>query len=132
MITFGNYNNLEKTLEHIVNGLTNELKQQDKNYSTEYNVYKSDGFKHYEFMLPGFEKDEIRVEINHKNEISIVAKKTKKEAREYIERNVQDTKRFKIQIYSELINDDVKTTFEDGILTLSFKPKNNPKILKIN
>lgn len=73
----------------------------------------------------------IRVELNHKNEIIVTTSK-KKNNRQYIERNVKSTKMFKIQLNSELVNDDIKTIFKDGILTLSFKAQNNPKIIKID
>lgn len=126
MITFGNYNNFEKTLEQIIDKLEKEIK-----YSKDYNIYEEDGLKHYEFMLPGFEKDEIRVELNHKNEIVVTTSKSKT-TRQYLERNVPSTKNFKVQIQPELINEDIKTKFENSVLTLSFKQQNNPKIIKIN
>lgn len=127
MITFGNYNKFEKTLEQIMDKLEKEIK-----YSKDYNIYEEDSLKYYEFMLPGFEKDEIRVELNHKNEIVVTASKSKT-TRQYLERNVPSTKKFKVQIQPELINEDIKTKFENSVLTLSFKQQqNNPKIIKIN
>lgn len=116
--------------EEISKEVSKEFEKENK-YSKEYNIYEENGYKHYEFMLPGFEKEDIRVELNHKNEIIVTTSK-KKLTRQYIEKNVPDRKMFKVQLYSELINDSIKTDFNNGVLTLSFKPQNNPKIIKIN
>ena len=110
--------------------LTKEFEKETK-YSKDYNIYEENGYKHYEFMLPGFEKEDIRVELNHTNEIVVTTSK-KKLNRQYIERNVSGTKMFKVQLNSGLINDSIKTDFNNGVLTLSFKAQNNPKIIKIN
>ena len=108
-----------------------EYKEFENKYSKDYNIYEENGYKHYEFMLPGFEKEAIRVELNHNNEIIVTTSK-KKLTRQYTEKNVQSTKMFKVQLPSELINDSIKTNFNNGVLTLSFKAQNNTKIIKIN
>jgi HSP20 family molecular chaperone IbpA len=117
-------------IDEISKDLTKEFEKENK-YSKEYNIYEENGFKHYEFMLPGFEKEDIRVELNHTNEIVVTTSK-KKLTRQYTEKNVKSTKMFKVQLPSELINDSIKTHFNNGVLTLSFKAQNNPKIIKIN
>lgn len=136
MITFTNYDKFEKSLVEILKDLEKQAdsiisKNSKDEYSTDYNIYEENGYKHYEFMLPGFEKEEIKVEISNKNEIIITTSK-KKNTRQYLEKNVKDSKMFKIELHSELINDNIKTIFKDGVLTLSFKAQNNPKIIKIN
>lgn len=131
-----NLSNFGDILEEISKDFSKELNKElakENKYSMDYNIYEEDGYKHYEFMLPGFEKDDIRVELNHKNEVIVTTSKMKSSKnRQYIEKNVKDTKMFKIQLNPELVNDDIKTDFNNCILTLSFKPQNNPKIIKIN
>ncbi len=136
MITFTNYDKFEKSLVEILKDLEKQAdsiigKNSKDVYSTDYNIYEENGYKHYEFMLPEFEKEDIKVELNHKNEIIVTTSK-KKNNRQYIERNVKSTKMFKIQLNSELVNDYIKTIFKDGVLTLSFKAQNNPKFIKID
>lgn len=126
-----NFKEFLDVFEEISKDLTKEF-EKDTRYSKDYNIYEENGYKHYEFMLPGFEKDDISVELNHKNEIVVTAKKLKSSTKRYIEQNAPITKMFKVQLYSELINDEIKTEFKDGILILSFKPQNNPKIIKID
>lgn len=136
MITFTNYDKIEKSFVEILKDLEKQAnsiisKNSKDEYSTDYNIYEENGYKHYEFMLSGFEKEDIRVEISNKNEIVITTSK-KKLDRQYLEKNVKDSKLFKIELHSELINDNIKTIFKDGVLTLSFKAQNNPKIIKID
>ena len=120
----------EEISKDFTKDLTKELEKETK-YSKDYNIYEENGYKHYEFMLPGFVKEDIRVELNHMNEIVVTTSK-KKTTKQYLEKNVKSTKMFKVQLYSELINENIKTDFKNGILTISFKPQNNPKIIKID
>ena len=120
----------EEISKDFTKDLTKELEKETK-YSKDYNIYEENGYKHYEFMLPGFVKEDIRVELNHMNEIVVTTSK-KKTTKQYLEKNVKSTKMFKVQLNSELINDSIKTDFNNGVLTLSFKAQNNPKIIKIN
>ena len=125
-----NFKEFLDVFEEISKDLTKEFEKEDK-YSKDYNIYEENGYKHYEFMLPGFEKEDIRVELNHSNEMVITTSK-KKTTKQYLEKNIPSNKMFKVEIYSELINENIKTDFKNGILTISFKPQNNPKIIKIN
>lgn len=66
MITFTNYEKFEKSLVEILKDLEKQAdsiisKNSKDGYSTDYNIYEENGYKHYEFMLPGFEKEDIRV-----------------------------------------------------------------------
>ena len=94
MITFGNYKEFEKKLSEIIKDMEYQTeimfsKDTKNKYSMDYNIYEEDGYKHYEFMLPGFEKDDIRVELNHKNEVIVTTSKMKSSKnRQYIEKNV--------------------------------------------
>ena len=63
--------------EEISKDLTKEYKEFENKYSKDYNIFEENGYKHYEFMLPGFEKEDIRVELNHTNEIVVTTAKKK-------------------------------------------------------
>ena len=112
-----NFKEFLDVFEEISKDLTKEFEKEDK-YSKDYNIYEENGYKHYEFMLPGFEKEDIRVELNHLNEIVITTSK-KKTTKQYLEKNVKSTKMFKVQLYSELINENIKTDFNYFIAKFS-------------
>ena len=118
-------------IANMIDEISKEYKEFENKYSKDYNIYEENGYKHYEFMLPGFEKEAIGVELNHNNEIIVTTSK-KKLTRQYTEKNVKSTKMFKVQLPSELINESIKTDFNNGVFTLSFKAQNNPKLIKID
>ena len=77
-------NMLDEVSKELDKGINVEKEKENK-YSKDYNVYEENGLKHYEFMLPGFKKDDIRVELNNQNEIVITTSKLKS-TRQYLEK----------------------------------------------
>ena len=90
-------------------------------FSKDYDIYEDSGERHFEFALPGFDKKDIRIELTNDNFITVGAKRAK-EAKNYIERNSDNIKKYKLELTPELAQGDFRTSLKDGILTVSIKP----------
>jgi len=87
--------------------------------------------KVYQFKLEGFDKKDIKIEIE-KNKLNVYAKREEKEG---IYQHLKSEKSFSI-LLNEKMQDcekDIKVTFKDGILEIKTPPIKENKIeLKIN
>lgn len=130
-------NDSEKSLVQIVDDVLKSFEDTDKGEKIiklkDYNVYDENDRINYEFLLAGFERNEISVDISYTDNLPylIVTAIKRKSTRQYIERNTDLEKLFKIKIDENLINEDIKSDFIDGILTISFKEEQKQKNMKI-
>ncbi len=100
-------------------------------------IYEKDGKYHLEMDLPGYKKDEIRVDA-HKGTIIISAKrdfkKDENEDKKYLRRERHYSKVERSFYLGEIDEDNITAEFKDGILrvTIPTKPESGKKQISIN
>ena len=92
-------------------------------------IYLEDGKYHLEMDLPGYRKEDIRLEV-HKGSIIVTAKKEsheeEKEGKKYIRRE-RTFGRIERSFYlGDIDEDDIKAEFKDGILRVTIPSKAEP------
>ena len=93
-------------------------------------IYEKDGKYHIEMDVPGFQKNEIKIECN-KGNIVITAEKTaeeKDEHKKYIRKErFYGTVSRSFYVGDEVKKEDIKAKFENGVLKLNI-PKVEEKV----
>lgn len=89
-------------------------------------IYEEDGIYHIVVDVPGYKKEDIHIEFD-KGYLKIVALSTKedKDTKKYMRKERTFTSRCERSFYlgDEILEDDIKAEFKDGLLMISV-PKN--------
>lgn len=97
-------------------------------------IYEEDNVYFIELDLPGFNKNDINIEISNGN-ITISAEKTESEnydTRRYFRKERKIYGKYERSFYlGEIVDENVKASFDNGILTISI-PKQIEKNKKKN
>lgn len=91
-----------------------------------------EGSEHYiiRFMLPGFDRDKINVELKNKT-LSIVAERKVSEDEKFIKKGSYYGKFSKDFIIPDDADDDVDANFNNGVLEIKLKKNSKNKIIQI-
>ncbi len=96
-------------------------------------IYEKDGNYHIEMDIPGFKKDEIKIEC-HKGTITISAKKTfnkeEHEGKKYIRHERRYNNVYRSFYLGDIDEEKIDATFTDGILNV-IVPTNKEKEKKV-
>ena len=91
----------------------------DSNKGSNCDIYEKDGKYHVEMDLPGFKKDEIKVEC-HKGTLTISAKKEFKkeehEGKKFIRRERRQSSMERSFYLGDIDDENIHATYEDGTL----------------
>ncbi len=139
MITFGNFNDFEKTLAEIIKQTEEIIKESSRTYedatpaymdNVAYNLYEQENGEEavLEIELPGFYEDEITAYVKDST-FTVLAKKEPKETRNYLVKSFSVIdKEFKISLPLEIASGIWSAELKNGILTYTIRkiaPKDN-------
>lgn len=100
-------------------------------------IYEENGVYHIEADIPGFNKDDIKVELN-KGTLTITAQKEEHDedkSKKYIRRERTFYGKFQRSFYlGEVDEENIEAAFENGILKISLPKKSeeiNKKLIEI-
>lgn len=142
MITFGNFNNFEKSLAEIIREINEKTDKIIKESSetledatpaymdnVAYNLYEQTNDEAVlEIELPGFYEDEITAYVKDST-LTVLAKKEPKETRKYLVKSFSIIdKEFKISLPLEIASGIWSAELKNGILTYTIQkiaPKDN-------
>lgn len=108
--------------------MLDDFKMEDK---MKCDIYEKDGIYHVEADIPGFKKEDIKIEFN-KGNLIITAEKNNEEDEEnknYIRRERTSSKYQRSFYLGEVDEEDISATFEHGTLKVSIpkKPEEDTK-----
>ena len=96
-------------------------------------IYEKDNTYHVEALVPGFKKEDIKIELD-KGTLTITAEKTKEmkdESKKYLRRESNFYGKYQRSFYLGDVDDsNVKATFENGILKVEVPVKEIPDTRK--
>ena len=96
-------------------------------------IYEKDNTYHVEALVPGFKKEDIKIELD-KGTLTITAEKTKEvkdESKKYLRRESNFYGKYQRSFYLGDVDDsNVKASFENGILKVEVPVKENPDTRK--
>ena len=99
-------------------------------------IYESEGKYHIEMDIPGFRKDEIKIECN-KGNIVITAEKSdeqKDEDKKYLRRERVYGKYQRSFYLGDIVEDEIEASFDNGILHIvvpKLEEKENKKYIEV-
>lgn len=103
----------------------------DENKEMKCDVYEKDGIYHIEADIPGFDKNDIKIELN-KGTISIIAEKKAEDSenKKYLRRERVFYGKYTRSFYlGEVDEENIEAEFNNGILKITV-PKQNEDVNK--
>lgn len=95
-------------------------------------IYEKDNKYHVEAMVPGFQKKDIKIEVN-KGTLTICAERNEEqidENKKYIRRETRSYGKYERSFYlGDVEEENIEATFNDGVLTVVI-PKKAPEETK--
>ena len=96
-------------------------------------IYEKDGVYHLEMDVPGFDKDDVNIEIDDNDYLIITAEKSssneENEGKNYIRRERNYGKYQRSFYVGSIDKENVEASFENGILKISLPKKEEKKSL---
>ena len=115
----------------------NDTKKQDTSTVLRTDIYEKDGIYNIEMDIPGFDKKDVKIEVED-GYLTVSAKKSEKHEdkdKHYIKRE-RYSGSFKREFYIGDVNhEDIKAEFKDGTLNITVPEapkKDNKKLININ
>ncbi len=124
------------TRDPFFGSLFDDLFEVKKTNTMKSDIYEKDGHYVIEVDVPGFNKDEIKVDYEN-GYITILAKREEQkeeDGKNYFKRERYYGEQSRSYYIGDVIENDIKAKFEDGILKIVFpkeEPKNTTKLISI-
>ncbi len=116
------YDPFDSFFNSFFEGEFSPVSKSEGSFTPKVNVAEKDGLVSMEMPLPGFSKENIRIEV--KDDLITISGEKKSEEREYLKKEFSYTK-FKraFTLNEEFDTDEIKAEFENGVLKIEMSRK---------
>ena len=121
------------TRDPFFGSLFDDLFETKKSSIMKSDIYEKEGKYVIEVDVPGFNKDEVKVDYEN-GYLTIIARKEeekKSEEKNYIKRERYYGEQSRSYYIGDIVEKDIKAKFEDGILKVSFPKEEKKKTTKL-